>query len=83
MVYVISAEYAEEFKVDVVFNDGTKTWIDLRATMENDSRLIVRSLLDMTLFSRVSIEMDTLVWPNGFDLAPEYLYDLARVRRTA
>jgi hypothetical protein len=33
--------------------------------------------MNIELFSQVSVDMDTLVWPNGFDLAPEYLYELS------
>jgi hypothetical protein len=64
--------------VYVIFNDGTKCAMDLKSTIEQDARAIVRELLDPALFARVCVESGTLVWPNGFDLAPEFLYDLTR-----
>jgi hypothetical protein len=83
MVYVVSAEYAKGYLVDTVFNDGTRALIDLEPTIRNDARPIVRELLNVDLFARVSVDMDTLVWPNGVDLAPEYLYELSTARRIA
>jgi len=37
-------------------------------------------LKDKDLFAQVSIhpELDTVTWPNGADLAPEFLYRAAR-----
>jgi len=42
----------------------------------SDSRPIVTALRDPQAFSRVRVESDTVTWDNGFDLAPEFLYDL-------
>jgi hypothetical protein len=78
MIYVTSAEYRKYFTIDVVFNDGSESVLDLKSLFESDGRTIVRELLDPVLFAQVSVENDTLVWPNGFDLAPEFLYKLAR-----
>lgn len=83
MIYVVDAAYLGEFVVEVVFNDGTRAQLDLKATIENDTRAIVRELLNVELFAQVSVAMDTLVWPNGFDLAPEYLYELSQALRIA
>lgn len=52
-------------------------WICRFLGIQNDNRKIVRELMNIELFSQVSVDMDTLVWPNGFDLAPEYLYELS------
>jgi hypothetical protein len=83
MVYVISAVYRRDYVVNVTFNDGVCSDLDLRATITGDSRAIVRELLNMDVFSKVTVDADTLVWPNGFDLAPEYLHDLALTLQTA
>jgi hypothetical protein len=39
-------------------------------------------LKDMTLFAQVAIhpELETVTWPNGADLAPEFLYRAALQR---
>jgi len=33
----------------------------------------VRQLKDPVIFSSLAVPSDTVVWANGFDLAPEYL----------
>ena len=35
-------------------------------------------LKDLSLFSQVKLdtELDTIIWPNGADLAPEFLHEL-------
>jgi len=83
MVYVVRAKYVKEYVIETVFNDGTRALIDLKSTIQNDNRKIVRELMNIELFSQVSVDMDTLVWPNGFDLAPEYLYELSLALRIA
>lgn len=83
MVYVISAEYRRDFIVNVTFNDGVCSDLDLRDIISGDNRAIVRELLDIDLFVQVAVGADTLVWPNGFDLAPEYLHDMAQTIQTA
>jgi len=35
-----------------------------------DSRPIVAALKDPAAFAAVRVDMDTVVWANGFDLAP-------------
>jgi hypothetical protein len=39
-----------------------------------DPRPIVAALRDPGKFADVRVELDTVVWANGFDLAPEFLY---------
>jgi hypothetical protein len=47
--------------------------VDLRDLIESDPRPIVRQLKDPSVFHNLSVDHDTVVWPNGFDLAPEFL----------
>lgn len=48
--------------------------IDLADLVANDPRPIVAALRDAVVFAALRVDMDTVVWDNGFDLAPEYLY---------
>jgi hypothetical protein len=75
MVWVVSAEIKDEYKIEVRFNDGTDGIIDFQNIIKDDNREIVRELLDKNKFQTVKVEYDTLVWENGVDFAPEYLYE--------
>jgi hypothetical protein len=75
MVWVVNAEILEEYKIEVKFNDGTEGIIDFQNIIEDDNREIIRELLDKNKFQTARVEYDTLVWENGVDFAPEYLYE--------
>lgn len=75
---VIEAEYVSGFTVKLRFRDGTMGEIDLESELTGP---IFEPLRNLELFRqfRVHPEFNTLVWPNGADLAPEFLYERARV----
>jgi hypothetical protein len=75
MVWVVNAEILEEYKIEVKFNDGTEGIIDFKNIIEDDNREIIRELINKNIFQTVKVEYDTLVWENGVDFAPEYLYE--------
>ena len=76
---VVGAEYVGGFIVRVTFADGTAGDVDLGAELDGE---IFRPLRDPAYFRqfRVDEELHTLVWPNGADLAPEFLYEKAKVQ---
>jgi hypothetical protein len=60
------------FRLRVRFNDGSEGVHDFTAmTIEPGSML--EPLRDETYFSRVFLEFGAPTWPNGFDIAPEWL----------
>ena len=68
------AEYLDEYKVFLTFEDGKRGIIDLRDELWGE---VFEPLRDVGLFRRFRFdaELDTIVWPTGADLAPEYLYE--------
>ena len=42
-----------------------------------------KALRDRAAFSAVRVAMDTVVWENGFDIAPEFLRAMAKPRALA
>ena len=75
---VIEAEYVSGFVVKLRFRDGTVGEIDLQAELTGPMFEPLRNLEIFRQF-RVDPEFHTLVWPNGADLAPEFLHQHVRV----
>jgi hypothetical protein len=75
-LHVVSAKYLNDYKVLVRFNDSSEGIADFSQSLEGK---IFEPLKDLNYFSQFSLDSDlgTLVWPNGADFAPEYLYFLA------
>jgi len=72
-LHVVEANYVRDFSVEVTFNDGRKGIADLSDALTGP---IFEPLRDPSMFSKfwVDEELETIVWPNGADLAPEFIY---------
>lgn len=70
------AEYLCDYKIQVTFDDGREGVIDLQDELWGE---VFEPLKDLDVFRcfRVDTELDTIVWPTGADLAPEFLYEHA------
>lgn len=73
MLHVENAKYIDDYKIDIMFNDGTRNVVDLESVVFSDGRKIVSELRDVNLFKDFSIQRHTLAWKNGLDFAPEFL----------
>lgn len=78
MVHVVSATYLAEYRVWVVFDDGVQGEVDLSDELSGGAFEPLRDLAVFQTFI-VDPELRTLVWPNGADLAPEFLHEHVRV----
>lgn len=74
------AEYLRDYTIRVRFADGVEGEIDMRNELWGE---VFEPLKDLKLFKefRLDHELNTVCWPTGADLAPEYLYDQATSRR--
>ncbi len=70
---LVEARHLGEYRVWLRFSDGNEGEADLAQDMWGE---VFEPLLDLGQFAmlRVDPAMGTIVWPNGADLAPEYLY---------
>ena len=70
------AEYLRDYKILATFEDGKAGVIDLEHELWGEE---FEPLREVGLFwrFRFDAELDTIVWPTGADLAPEYLYENA------
>lgn len=83
MIWVTDARHLGAYRLWVRFSDATEGEIDLGDLIRGDQRPIVVALRDPAAFAALRVDMDTVVWDNGFDLAPEYLYARSRAATTA
>ena len=72
MLHVKQAKHRKDFEIWVSFDDGTSGVVDLNGKLNGP---VFEPLNDPEYFARLSVdpELDTIVWPNGADLAPEFL----------
>ena len=83
MIWVTDARTLPGYRLWVRFSDATEGEVDLKEFIASDPRPIVAALRDPAKFSEIRVEMDTVVWTNGFDLAPEFLYTRAKAHASA
>jgi Protein of unknown function (DUF2442) len=71
---VIDARHAGGYRVWLRFADGLTGEVDLERELWGP---VFEPLKDITEFAKLYAdpECKTVVWPNGADLAPEFLYD--------
>jgi hypothetical protein len=68
-----SAEYLGGYVIRFRFADGVAAELDLEAELWGE---VFEPLKDPDLFRRFRLnkELNTVAWPTGADLAPEFLY---------
>jgi hypothetical protein len=75
---VTLVRHVRGYVLHLEFLDGTQGAIDLGGELHGP---VFEPVRDVNVFRQVTIhpEFRTLVWPNGADLAPEFLYEQVRV----
>lgn len=75
ILHITEVAYLDDYRIRLVFNDGLTGVADLRDALWGE---IFEPLLDRNNFSQIRLdpELGTVSWPNGADLAPEFLYAL-------
>lgn len=78
MIHVVEARYVRDYVIWLRFNDGLAGEVDLREELDGP---VFEPLRQLETFRTVRLhpELRTIVWPNGADLAPEFLHELVRV----
>jgi hypothetical protein len=74
IIHVTEVEYVEGYRLNLKFDNGEWRTIDLESELWGE---VFEPLKDIELFRQVQVypSKDTIYWPNGADLAPEFLYD--------
>ena len=80
MLHITTATHISDFRLWISFDDGSSGEVNLIDALNGP---IFEPLKNIEEFAKVSIdlELETVVWPNGADLAPEYLKELYNQQR--
>jgi len=73
IIKVIHAEYKEDYKISLTFNDGKKKVVDLKEELWGE---MFEPLNDINYFKNFTLNPFTIEWENGADFSPEFLYEL-------
>ena len=69
------ATYLADYRIKVLFDDGTSRDIDLYGFLSQSRLPIIRQYLDLDKFRQFRVEDGTLAWEdNEFDLNPINIY---------
>jgi hypothetical protein len=79
VIWVTEAVYRDEFQIFLKFNDGTSGLVDLKNKLNGP---IFEPLAEIEYFKNFCLNTWTIEWPNGADLAPEFLYHLVTEKQT-
>ncbi len=72
-LHITKARYVKDYKVEISFNNGRKGIADLSDALKGPMFEPLKNYLTFSAFV-VDKKLETIVWPNGADLAPEYIY---------
>lgn len=73
LLHVNAARYLDGYRIEVTFSDGRVGVADLADALSGP---VFAALKDRGEFAKFTVdaELGTIVWTNGADMAPEYLY---------
>ncbi len=74
MIEVVSVLVVKPYMLQVKFNDGSVRRIDLESVLWGP---VFEPLRNPERFAEAHVDSETgtVAWPNGADLAPEFLYE--------
>ena len=72
------AKYVQDYVIWLKLNDGTKGEVDLKDELYGE---VFEPLKEIERFKsfKVDPELETIVWNNGVDMAPEFLHNKLKV----
>ncbi len=75
MHFVRNVKYAGDHKLHLTFEDGSLREVDLSEHLEGE---VFEPLKNVTKFKsvRVNSDLDTIVWENGADMSPDFLFEI-------
>jgi hypothetical protein len=82
LIAVVDVRHIRDHVLWLRLSDGTAGEVDLSHELQGE---VFEPLMDVAFFARVRVdpELHTVAWPNGADLAPEFLRELLQSRVAA
>jgi hypothetical protein len=82
MLNVTAVRHVRDHILWLRFSDGAEGEVDLAGDLQGE---VFEPLRDVATFARVAVnpEIRTIAWPNGADLAPEFLRERLRAHVAA
>lgn len=77
MHFVKKVKYISGYELAITFEDNATKVVDLGPFLVGE---IFEPLKDINYFKKVEInrDIDTIVWDNGADLSPDFLYEIGK-----
>jgi len=72
--HVINAEYVKDYTIKIWFDDGSLKVVNLESYIKRGG--VFSTFSDKEFFKKFFVDLNTLCWPNGADIAPERLYEI-------
>ena len=78
ILHVKEATYLHDYVLRIRFNNGAEGEVDLSDELEGE---VFGPLKDLDVFQSFTVDpvLETVVWGNGADFAPEFLYENMKV----
>jgi hypothetical protein len=73
-LHVREASYVDGYRIRLRFNDGSEGIVDLSDCLDGEVFEPLKEPANFKAF-RVDPDLQTIVWENGADMAPEFLYE--------
>lgn len=76
MHFVRDVKYLSEYRLLLTFEDGNVRSVDLQPHLDGE---VFEPLKDVNYFKTVQVnpDIDTIVWDNGADFSPDFLYEIS------
>ena len=78
ILHVKEAKHIRDYTLWLRFNDGAEGEVDLSTELEGEVFEPLKNLNSFRDF-KVDPDLQTIVWKNGADLAPEFLYEHLKI----
>ena len=75
MHFVKDAQYLSDYSLRLTFEDGSVRDVNLAGHLDGE---VFEPLRDTANFRQVRVDsdLDTIVWENGADMSPDFLYEI-------